>query len=175
MKKLLFVLLTAALAMPMTAQVKGLSSDCRTAATPSFSLKHVSAQVANRDEVPAGYASVTLAAEDVWQDGSGYQMLLDADATAYGTIIPETGGLTTSGDAPAGVYDEFEYKIPENADGALTTTNIVLDDAITILIPAGVYDWCITNPTPGDRLWIASSNGNIPGRYDDFEIGRAHV
>ncbi|MBQ7205500.1 MAG: DUF2436 domain-containing protein [Muribaculaceae bacterium] len=170
MKKLLFVLLTAALAMPMTAQVKGLSSDCRTAATPSFSLKHVSAQVANRDEVPAGYASVTLAAADVWQDGSGYQMLLDADATAYGTIIPETGGLTTGGDAPAGVYDEFEYKIPENADGSMTTTNMVCDNAVTLLIPAGVYDWCITNPTPGDRIWIASSNGNIPGRYDNFEF-----
>lgn len=123
-----------------------------------------------RADVPEGYASVTLNAADVWQDGSGYQMLLDEDATAYGSIIPETGGLTSSGDASADVYAEFEYKIPENADGSLTTTNIVLDASVTILIPAGVYDWCITNPTPGDRVWIASSNGSIPGRYDDFEF-----
>ena len=107
---------------------------------------------------------------DVWGDGSGYQMLLDADATAYGTIIPETGGLTSSGDAPAGVYDEFEYKIPVNADGSLTTTNILVEGQISIEIPAGIYDWCITNPTPGDRLWIASAQGNIPGRYDNFEF-----
>ncbi|GEM_PF-1952627 len=107
---------------------------------------------------------------DVWSDGSGYQMLLDADATAYGTIIPETGGLTSSGDAPAGVYDEFEYKIPENADGSMTTSNVVVTGQIAIEIPAGIYDWCITNPTPGDRIWIASSNGNIPGRYDDYEF-----
>jgi hypothetical protein len=106
----------------------------------------------------------------VWDDGTGYQMLLDEDAIAYGTIIPETGGLTTSGDASAETYAEFEYKIPENADGAMTTQNIVLENSITILIPAGVYDWCITNPTPGDRIWIASSNGPIPGRYDDFEF-----
>ena len=121
-------------------------------------------------DVPEGYASVTLTAGDVWQDGSGYQMLLDEDAIAYGSIIPEQGGLTSSGDASADVYAEFEYKIPENADGALTTQNIVLDASVTILIPAGVYDWCITNPTPGDRMWIASSNGSIGGRADDFEF-----
>ncbi len=121
-------------------------------------------------DVPEGYAQVTLTAGDVWQDGSGYQMLLDEDAIAYGTIIPEQGGLTSSGDASADVYAEFEYKIPENADGALTTTNIVLDASVTILIPAGVYDWCITNPTPGDRMWIASSYGSIGGRADDFEF-----
>jgi hypothetical protein len=48
--------------------------------------------------------------------------------------------------------------------------NIVFDAEVSILVPAGVYDWCITNPTPGDRMWIASSNGSIPGRYDDFEF-----
>ncbi|MBR5119017.1 MAG: DUF2436 domain-containing protein [Muribaculaceae bacterium] len=121
-------------------------------------------------DVPEGYASVTLNAADVWGDGTGYQMLLDEDATAYGTIIPEQGGLTSSGDASAEVYAEFEYKIPENADGALSTSNVLIDESVTILIPAGVYDWCITNPTPGDRLWIASSNGSVPGRYDDFEF-----
>jgi hypothetical protein len=108
--------------------------------------------------------------QDVWGDGSGYQMLLDADATAYGTIIPVEGALTSGGDAPAGTYDQFEYKIPVNADGSCSTQNIIVTGEIAIEIPAGTYDWCITNPTPGDRIWIASSNGNIPGRYDDFEF-----
>ena len=126
--------------------------------------------VPTRDAVPEGYASVTLVAGDVWGDGTGYQMLLDADATAYGTVIPETGGLTTGGDADASVYAEFEYKIPENADGALATTNIIINGQETLLIPAGVYDYCITNPTPGDRLWIASNNGGFPGRGDDYEF-----
>ena len=107
---------------------------------------------------------------DVWGDGSGYQMLMDADATAYGSIIPTAGGLTTGGDAPAGVYEEFEYKIPENADGSMSTSNIIVTGTQSVNVPAGTYDWCITNPTPGDRIWIASANGNIPGRYDDYEF-----
>ena len=126
--------------------------------------------IKTRDVAPEGFSNVTLAAGDVWQDGSGYQMLLDADANAYGTIIPETGGLTTSGDASAETYAEFEYKIPENADGSLTTQNIIMNGQGTVQIPAGTYDWCITNPTPGDRVWIASSNGSVPGRYDNFEF-----
>ena len=115
-------------------------------------------------------ATIILTAPDIWQDGSGYQMLLDADATAYGTIIPETGALTTGGDVPASIYDEFEYKIPVNADGALATQNIVINNSIEIQVPAGVYDWCITNPTPGDRMWIAASNGNVGGRQDNYEF-----
>ena len=110
-------------------------------------------------------AAVTLTAGDVWGDGSGYQLLIDADATAYGTVIPESGPLTTSGDASAATYAEFEYKIPENADGSLTTENMVNSASVTIEIPAGTCDWVVTNPTAGDRMWIA---GN--GRYDDYEF-----
>ena len=124
----------------------------------------------------SGMATVTLTIGDVWGDGSGYQMLLDADATAYGDIIPETGGLTTGGDASEAVYAEFEYKIPANADGLLNTSNIVLNNSVTISIPAGIYDFCITNPTPGDRMWIASNNGTVNGREDDyvFEAGKTY-
>ena len=130
-----------------------------------------------RADIPEGMVMVTLEAGDIWGDGSGYQMLLDADATAYGTIIPETGGLTSSGNASAATYAEFEYKIPENADGSLYTNNIVYNNSISILIPAGTYDYCITNPTPGDRMWIASNNGPVPGRADDFvfEAGLNYV
>ena len=83
---------------------------------------------------------VILTAPDIWGDGSGYQMLLDADATAYGTIIPTSGGLTSSGDADASVYAEFEYKIPEDADGSLTTSNVIIDNSVAITIPEGTYD-----------------------------------
>ena len=115
-------------------------------------------------------ATISLTVGDVWGDGSGYQMLLDADATAFGNEIPAEGPLTMGGDAPAGLYDAFEYKIPVNADGSTTTSNIVINNTITIEVPAGTYDWCITNPTPGDRIWIASAQGNIGGRADDYEF-----
>ena len=178
MKKFLFVLLAAALALPMMAQVKVENKEAfktsksyvvaKQALNAPFQYKNTLR--ATKAEIPAGYAMVTLSAGDIWGDGSGYQMLLDADANAYGTIIPETGALTSGGDVDAAIYAEFEYKIPENADGALSTANIVFDGEVSIMVPAGVYDWCITNPTPGDRMWISSSNGTVPGRYDDFEF-----
>ena len=122
---------------------------------------------------PGGMATISLTAGDVFSDGSGYQMLLDADATAYGNEIPVEGPLTQGGNAPAGLYDAFEYKIPVNADGSTTTSNVVVNNTVTIQVPAGTYDWCLTNPTPGDRIWIASSQGNVGGRADDytFEAG----
>ncbi len=170
-------MLSAALLVPMTLSAQPVTSknvinpNVRVSKTLTASKPTKPVMLtAPKAEVPDGYASVTLTAGNVWDDGSGYQMLLDADATAYGTIIPTTGGLTTSGDASAATYAEFEYKIPENADGALTTANIVLDNSVSILIPAGTYDWCITNPSPGDRVWIASANGTVGGRYDNFEF-----
>ena len=119
---------------------------------------------------PGGMATISLTAGDVFSDGSGYQMLLDADATAFGNEIPAEGPLTLSGNAPAGLYDAFEYKIPVNADGSTTTSSVVVNNTVTIQVPAGTYDWCLTNPTPGDRIWIASSQGNVGGRADDYEF-----
>ncbi len=120
-------------------------------------------------------ATIILRTDDVWGDGSGYQMLIDADATAYGSVIPEIGPLTNGGDADPSVYAEFEYKIPENADGALNTSNIVLDNQVSIQIPAGTYDFCITNPTPGDKMWIASQDGNVGGRHDDYVFKAGYI
>ena len=98
MKKLSFILLMAALALPMMAQTKAeedaAMANYRHKAVPSFTLQSKKAPVAVlRDEIPNGYASVTLSAADVWGDGTGYQMLLDADATAYGNIFPVSGAF----------------------------------------------------------------------------------
>ncbi|MDX9798025.1 MAG: DUF2436 domain-containing protein, partial [Bacteroidales bacterium] len=84
---------------------------------------------------------------------------------AFGVEIPTTGPLTTGGDATASTYAAFEWKIPTNADGSMSTTNIVMNSTITIEIPAGTYDYCITNPTPADRIWIA---GGENSRADNF-------
>ncbi len=126
-------------------------------------------------DIPEGYCAITLEAHQVWgeDDNSGYQMLLDADATAYGVEFEAVGGSGTfSGD-----YANFEYKIPENADGDMDTQNMVYDGSVTIVIPAGTYDYVMVNPTPGDRLWIASQNGNMGGRGDDvtFVAGRTYL
>lgn len=120
--------------------------------------------VNSKGPIPTGYARVSLTAGDFWGDGTGYQLLLDSDANTYGSIIPTTGALSDSGDVSSSVYGEFEYKIPVNADGSLNTTNIIMNNSISIDIPIGTYDWVVTNPSPGDRMWIVGTNG----RSDDF-------
>ncbi len=123
-----------------------------------------------------GDVTVILTAPDVWGDGSGYQMLLDETHSLYGTTIPETGALSMNCSGNEGIYDQFSHKIPTNADGDCATQNMVNNASVTITIPSGIYDWCITNPTPGDRIWIAASNGNVGGRQDDyvFEAGNTY-
>ena len=127
-------------------------------------------------EPPAGAVTIILTHGDNWGDGSGYQMLLDADATAYGNEIPTSGSLTSSCSGLTGLYDAFEYRIPENADPNCNTQNMVVNNSVAITIPAGTYDWMITNPTPGDRIWIAAQQGNVGGRQDDyvFESGKTY-
>ena len=99
---------------------------------------------------------------DIWNDGSGYQMLLDADATAYGDVFTATDGWTATD------YSAFEYLIPTEAECSADATHFVIENSVSIQIPAGTYDWCIVNPSPGDKIYIAASNGNVGGRQDDY-------
>ena len=124
---------------------------------------------------PTGDVVIKLTAHNVWGDGTGYQMLLDNTHSLYGSTIPTSGALSTNCSGNEGIYAQFSHKIPTNADGVCTTSNMVLDGTVEITIPAGTYDWCITNPTPGDRIWIAASNGNVGGRYDDYVFEGGHT
>ncbi len=117
-----------------------------------------------------GVATVILTAGDVWGDGTGYQMLMDADANTYGTIIPNVGPLSTHCSGNENIYSQFEYKIPSNADGICTTENIVFNNSVSIDILPGTYDWCLTNPVPNDRIWIVGNYGSFSPRFDNFEF-----
>ena len=145
----------------------------------SHQVKPMTFKAPAKVDIPDGYCAITLEAHQVWNtnpeepDYSGYQMLLDADATAYGTEFAEPGGSGTF----SGNYANFEYKIPENADGNVDTQNMVYDGSVTVVIPAGTYDYVMVNPTPGDRLWIAAQYGNMGGRGDNvtFVAGRSYL
>ncbi len=121
----------------------------------------------NPDDPQGGDVTIVLSyPEDIWEDGSGYQMLLDADATACGVDFQATGGYGPTD------YSNFEYTVPENAAYPGNAGNIVgAGSSASIQIPAGVYDWVIVNPTPGGGTqWIAAANGNVGGRQDDYEF-----
>ena len=118
-----------------------------------------------------GTATVTLVNQSDWQDGSGYQMLMDSTATAYGTHIALSGPLARNGDSTEEVYSSFAYKIPTDAGWTRDTQAVVhYGSSQTIKIPAGIYDFCITNPTPGESIWIVGNSGEAYSRADDFEF-----
>ncbi|MDR0505869.1 MAG: DUF2436 domain-containing protein [Dysgonamonadaceae bacterium] len=106
-----------------------------------------------------GNARVILKVADPWGDGTGYQMLLDSNATAYDNANqPDYYYPFTY------PYSNFAYKIPENADDSPATQNKVVNDAIGIDIPAGTYDFFIVNP----YIYAGAVAGldHLPGDYD---------
>ncbi|MEG1773134.1 MAG: Ig-like domain-containing protein [Clostridia bacterium] len=126
--------------------------------------------------VAPGKAIIMLSVGQVWTDGTGYQMLLDSTHSLYGTTIPTIGALTPGGDVSDEIYNLFDYKIPATADGSLTTQNIIgTNHSGYVLVDAGIYDFCVTNPTPGDCMWIAFTSGESLGRGDDFVVEEGHV
>ena len=123
-----------------------------------------------------GTATIILEAHDVWADGSGYQMLLDADHTTYGTTFQATGSLTGDCNVPSNLYDAFEYKIPAAANPSCTTTNVLVNGELSISIPAGTYDYCIASPEANKKIWIVGNDGPDKSRADDFvfEAGKTY-
>lgn len=125
----------------------------------------VATSVTIPNETPAGTATITLEAHNVWGDGSGYQIFLDNTSLTYGTLIPESGPLTNGCDVPAELLNAFSHSAPEGTTLSCTPELLVVDGSTTISIPAGVYDFCIVNPEPGNKIWIA---GGEYGRKDNF-------
>lgn len=129
--------------------------------------------------------SVTLRViDEVMLDGSGFQMLIDADAVEYGnTILPGNSEFAYGAEGAVQEYALFEYKVPENADGDFMTEDDVVyfNESATNVIPAGVYDWCIVNPRywaeDGPVIEYVSDIGTANGRNDDyvFEAGKSYI
>ena len=90
-----------------------------TTATLSWTGYQESYNVQYRESLadPTAPATIILEADDVWEDGSGYQMLLDDDANTSGVLwdsshkIYVDGEQYSGGDLPSSYYDEFEYII----------------------------------------------------------------
>ena len=100
--------------------------------------------------VPDGMARITLNVEADWGDGSGYQLLLDADAKFYAT--------TTLAD----IYDEVDYALPE--DASLGGSVLLPGESGSVDIPGGVYDFYLFNPV-GNQVYIATG-----GSFDDYNF-----
>lgn len=122
-------------------------------------------------------AKITLDVQIDWGDGSGYQILLDSNHNTYGNAIPEDRVLPVNADGslPASFYEIFEYTLPENADGSLENGNWVSPhERRSIEIPPGTYDYCVTNPSPGQYVYIASGEDAV-GDDISFEAGVEYI
>lgn len=85
---------------------------------------------------------ITLQANDVWQDGTGYQLLIDADNAGWADSYGPDCGTTYSG---------WEYVIPAGATMAADgEPYCVVDGSESITIPAGTYSYLILNPGCND-------------------------
>lgn len=118
--------------------------------------------------VAKGNATIILEVGDVWGDGTGYQMILDADANTYGTLIPEIG--SSNGYFQGSDYSEFEYLAPENATASDTTSNYLINTTYEFEIPAGIYDFSFVYPYPYEGLYIPGSGNGSMSRADDYEF-----
>ncbi len=131
--------------------------------------------------IPSGMARIILEAHDVWGDGSGYQLLMDADHTAYGNEIPPNTPLgqtlTEDCNIPADLYVPFEFKVPADADPSCTPEHQVVDGMSSVDIPAGAYDYVVVNPTPGLCIVIPGVFGQEDATYGNdftFEAGKTY-
>ena len=103
-------------------------------------------------------AKIILEAHDVWGDGTGYQLLIDADNVAYASNYGPNCGSA---------YTDWEYMIPANASA--NDANVVADGAESILIPAGTYSYLILNPScAGYSTNYIASNQIDPTNTSDY-------
>lgn len=115
-----------------------------------------------RESVPATII-LNVGNTNPW-GGYGCQLLLDADAT----IDP-----TANNNDPVYVYGFCEYKIPVYADGAVSTTSVVADSSsMTIQVPPGIYDWCVTIPNSYGISILASADDYLleSGKTYEFTV-----
>ncbi len=127
--------------------------------TPSIELQSVR-PLANDEN-----ARITLDVQMVWSDGSGYQMLIDADATLL------QSGYYSGFAIDMGALGECEYTMP--ADAAQSGASVTAGTKLSIDIPDGVYDYAVANYTMG--MLVIPSAGDGVGDDMHFVGGYEYV
>ena len=114
--------------------------------TPSIELQSVR-PLANDEN-----ARITLDVQMDWGDGTGYRMLLDADATMLQGDYFNGYGMDLS------AMDECEYTMPVGA--AQSEESVMPGTKLSIDIPDGVYDYAVANYTMGVLMIPSFGDGS---------------
>ncbi len=113
---------------------------------------------AQQSRIADDMVEISLEAHTVYGSPTiGYQMLIDKDHTAYGSLFFDTSYYLFAG------YTDFEYTVP--AIDYITIEDVVVEGKETITIPAGVYDLVVIRPDAEGKNIIGGLS-----RLDDFEF-----
>ncbi|MCL2682644.1 MAG: DUF2436 domain-containing protein [Bacteroidales bacterium] len=171
MKKLIAILVLAILAGSMNAQTQravSFSEKKETTVEKKFSNQTIQMKNLDSKQVQTkvnlqqrksrntDVATVTLRVIGDPFEGTGFQMVLDknhvmADKIRNGEYYNENGLRDYFQ-----IYDDCEFKIPENATPFNLSTTI-LDSEGSVSIPGGIYDWAIFFITTPDGSMSAAS------------------
>ena len=133
----------------------------------SFSTECNSMNVSISGPTDVTDATIVLTAGDVWGDGTGYQILIDAD---------NIGWTETHGPDCGSEYTIWEYMIPANASA--DDAAVVFNATQSINIPAGIYSYLILNPGCNDygTNYIAYNQCDATNATDFFfEAGKTYT
>lgn len=130
-------------------------------------------EITGFQRIPSGSVITLNYPVDIWHDGTGYQMVLDADAEEYD---PFTGSQTVYFTAYYSSFNAFEYRIPANADYGTKPEHFVYCSSDSITVPAGTYDFFILVPASGGIITASTDKGSASGRTKAqvFENGKAY-
>ncbi len=157
---------------PRTAEKFGINGFKKQAATPRSlkpTLKHV-ATYASKDPEKA---MIKLVVGDCWDDGTGYQILIDSDAHLCDTSF--YSGLNQS--IIRTYYDIADIKIPASASPVVGETSILDFESDSTEIAPGIYDVLVVNPSDpvaeGEVVHVYVAGGN--SELDDFEFEKGYT
>lgn len=126
--------------------------------------------------IPAGNVKVTLQGADLYEDGSGFILMLDKDCEAS-KLDHSAFDYENDGTLSPQLWNAFDYKIPQDAENNTLTEHFVLNTPAEITIPAGSYDLFCANPEPNKKIWALhifnpenNNFSNYDGLYPNFEF-----
>ena len=166
MKKIYSIIVVLFIALAVSAQYKVAQ---KPHTQKIITNQEISSYTVTTNNTKDDVATIVLTAGDVWGDGTGYQILIDAEATETDAW---DGNPITCGSS----YDAWEHMIPTNASS--DDANVVMNASQQITIPAGTYDYAILNPgcTSFSTIYTASDQCD-PSVGNDyvFEAGKIYT
>ena len=166
MKKFTFLMIALFIAAMGFAQTKNLADVKHLPAGMHSQSTHRTYNYAQRQTRDNDQALVVLSVGDVWGDGTGYQLLIDAD---------NEGWSSSSGPDCGSTYTQWEYMIPANASA--NDANVVINATESLYITPGTYSYLVLNPgCSGGTNWISSNQCDESNATDyTFEAGKMYT